>query len=424
MIRPGAGRGGRAPFAVVAMLAVAASALLVAQPAAADSIRDRQYWLADYGVTQAWGTTRGAGVTIAVIDTGVDGSHQDLAGVVVGGTDVSGVGSPDGQTPVGDDSSHGTMVASLLAGRGHGDGAGVIGVAPAANLLSVSVGFGVGTISSDDQIAEAVRWSVDNGADVINMSLTRNTLDWPTSWDDAFLYAMQNDVVVVAAAGNRGSGTTVVGAPATMPGVLTVAGVDQNAQASFDASSQGITISVAAPSEALVGAGPGDAYFEWSGTSGAAPLVAGLVALVRSAHPELDANNVINRVIRTATAVGSEVPSPIYGYGLIDANAAVTASVPAVEANPMGDLAEWIRVYRRAAVTPTEAPSPSAVPTPSAVPVPVEAATTASPFGVLLPSVESLRDVGIPVLVVATFGALLALALARAVRELRRLRRR
>ena len=212
-------------------------------------------------------------------------SHPDLTGTVVGGTDISGVGRADGRQPVGDDSQHGTMVASLLAGHGHGDGAGVIGVAPAAKLLSVSVGFGVGTVSSDDQIALAVRWAVDNGADVINMSLTRNTLEWPQSWDDAFLYAMEHDVVIVAAAGNRGSGTTEVGAPATMPGVLTVAGVDRGGAASFDASSQGITISVAAPSEELVGAAPGGGYFSWAGTSGATPIVAGLVALVRSAYP-------------------------------------------------------------------------------------------------------------------------------------------
>ena len=155
--------------------------------------------------------------------------------------------------------NHGTMVASLLAGRGTGDGNGVIGIAPEADLLTASVAFGQDTgaeKSNDDQIAEAVRWAVDNGADVINMSLTRNTRDWPESWDDAFMYAFENDVVVVAAAGNRGSGTSEVGAPATIPGVLTVAGVDREKNASFDASSQGITIAVAAPSEDLVGVLP------------------------------------------------------------------------------------------------------------------------------------------------------------------------
>lgn len=396
--------------ALIAALLAAASVLLIAQPAAADQIRDREYWLADYGIREAWQTTRGAGVTVAVIDTGIEGSHPDLVGAVVGGTDVSGIGSPDGQTPVGDDSSHGTLVASLLAGRGNGAGGGdgVIGVAPEADLLSVSVGFGgAGTRNSDEQIAEAVRWAVDNGADVINMSLTRNTLEWPESWDDAFLYAMTNDVVVVAAAGNRGAGTTVVGAPATMPGVVTVAGVDQQGQASEGASSQGITISVAAPAEGLVGAGPGNQYYEWEGSSGATPIVSGLVALIRSAYPELDAANVINRLIATASPVGTPVPSPLYGYGLIDAQAAVTASVDQVASNPMGDLAEWIRVNRRADVAPSADPIPA--PEPTAAPAPQtpdsEASAVPNPLGALLPTVSSLRDVGIPLAVYLAFAA-------------------
>lgn len=399
--------------------------MLVASPAAADLVRDRQYWLAEYGVEEAWQTTRGAGVTVAVIDTGVDGDHQDLAGTVVGGADFSGVGDPDGETPVGDGDGkgdeHGTLVGSLIAGHGHGPGGadGVIGVAPEASLLSVSVGFGVGTTSSDDQIAEAVRWSVDNGADVINMSLTRNTLDWPESWDDAFLYAMENDVVVVAAAGNRGSGTTSVGAPATMPGVLTVAGVDQQRRASFDASSQGSTITVSAPSEDLVGSAPGDQYFEWAGTSGAAPIVSGLVALVRSAYPALDAANVINRIIATASSPGVPVPSPIYGFGLMDAAAAVSASVAPVAANPMGDLAEWIRINRRAEATP----SPTVVPQPQPVPAPqpeIEAGP-GSPLGTLLPTVGALRDVGIPLAVFVFFGGLAIAAAVGAVAQFRRL---
>ncbi|MDN4595601.1 S8 family serine peptidase [Leifsonia virtsii] len=327
-------------------------ALVPATVARADQVRDMEYWLKDYGFTRAWDTTRGAGVKVAVIDTGVDGSVPDLAGAVVGGTDVSGVGAASGQKPLGDAESanHGTWVASLLAGRGTTAGNGVLGAAPEASILTVSVALGkaIGRVSSDDQIAEAVRWAVDNGASVINMSLTRNTLDWPTSWDEAFQYAFDHDVVVVAAAGNRGSGTSEVGAPATIPGVLTVAGVDRQGTASFDASAQGITIGVSAPSEQLVGANPGGGYVQWAGTSGAAPLVSGAVALVRAAHPELKAPDVIERIVRTARPAGGAVPSPIYGFGLLDAAAAVTADVPHVTANPMGDLAEWIRVHRRA----------------------------------------------------------------------------
>ena len=412
----------RRVLAGLASLGILASVLVVASPAAADSIRDRQYWLNQYGISQAWNTTRGAGVTVAVIDTGIDGSHPDLTGQVIAGTDVSGVGAANGQTPVGDSSEHGTMVASLLAGHGHGDGAGVIGVAPEAKLLAVSMGFGVGSVSSDEQIATAVRWAVDNGADVINMSLTRNTLEWPESWDDAFLYAMQNDVVVVAAAGNRGSGTTQVGAPATMPGVLTVAGVDRSGSASFDASSQGITISVAAPSEELVGALPGGEYAQWNGTSGATPLVAGLVALVRSAHPELDAGNVINRITATATQVGSEAVSPIYGHGRINAAAAVLSNVPKVADNPADQLAEWIRLYRRADSQPSAAPSETVPPTPGPVPAPV--AGPDNPLGTLLPTVNSLRNVGVPLLVYSAFVAMLAVSSVMATRSFRRVRDR
>lgn len=405
----------------VAVLAVAASVALVGAPASADSIRDREYWLNQYGITTAWNTTKGAGVTIAIIDTGVDGSHPDLQGAVVGGTDVSGVGSSNGQQPVGDSSEHGTMVASLAAGRGHGAGAGVIGSAPAANVLAISIGFGTGTRSSDEQIADAVKWAVDNGASVINMSLTRNSLEWPQSWDDAFLYAFEHDVVVVAAAGNRGSGTTEVGAPATIPGVLVVGGVDRNGKASFDASSQGITIAVSAPSEDLVGAAPGGGYYAWAGTSGATPIVAGIVALVRAAHPELDAGNIINRITATAKSPGVPVPSPIYGYGLVDAAAAVNASVPAVSLSPTAELKDWIHLHRRAAATPP--PTPTEPPTSTPSPTPVPQAGPANPLGTLLPTVALLRDVGIPLLVYAVFLALLVVWLVSFIRRVRGSRR-
>ncbi len=384
------------------------SVVVDAQPAHADQVRDLEYWLSEYGFGEAWATTRGAGVKVAVIDTGVDASVADLAGAVVGGTDVSGLGSSNGQEPVGDGNEHGTLVASLLAGRGTGPDSGIIGVAPEASILSVSVAFGssAAEVSSDDQIAQAVRWSVDNGASVINMSLTRNTLDWPTSWDDAFLYAFENDVVVVVAAGNRGSGTVEVGAPATIPGVLTVAGVNRNKEASFDASSQGITISVAAPSEELVGVVPGGGYVKWNGTSAAAPLVSGLVALVRSAYPDLDAAGVMDRIIRTANPNGRDVPSPIYGNGLINAAAAVTADLPAsTSPTPAAQLTEWIRIHRRAeAEEPTPAPAPN-VPEPVAPkedpPLPAQDASAA-----WIPNQLTLTYITVPLAVLVGFGIL------------------
>ena len=97
---------------------------------------------------------------------------------------------------------------------------------------------------------------MDNGARVINISLGSTTPEWPQSWDAAFLYAEQKDVVIVAAAGNRIGGNLQVGAPATIPGVLTVAGLDRKGAASVDSSSQGISIGVAAPAENLLGGCP------------------------------------------------------------------------------------------------------------------------------------------------------------------------
>jgi subtilisin family serine protease len=394
---------------VAAFVALAASA----QAAPRDAIRDREYWLADYGVAEAWGVTRGAGVTIAIIDTGVAGGIAELRGAVVGGADFSGLGSADGQTPVGEDGQHGTLVATLAAGRGTGPGSGVIGTAPEASILAISVGFGQGAVDSDEQIARAVTWAVDHGADVINMSLTRNTLDWPESWDEAFLHAAEHDVVIVAAAGNRGSGTVEVGAPATMPGVLTVGGVDENGRASWDASAQGITIGVAAPSERLVGVTPSGRNVSWAGTSGATPIVAGIVALVRAAHPDLDAANVVNRVVATARDAGPPGADFTYGFGYVDAAAAVSSDVPVVTANPMGDLAEWVRINRRAAATP----EPAEAVVPPEVAEPESWAT--DPTGTLLPGIVTLELVGLPVLVLLLFG-LAAVALAvGAVRGLR-----
>ena len=120
----------RWPAAAI-VTAVVASILFGGSAASADAVRDDQYWLDGYGIRAAWATTQGAGVTIAIIDTGVDGSVPELAGAVIGGTDFSGLGSINGQKPVGTEGpEHGTMVASLAAGRGTNATDGVIGAAP------------------------------------------------------------------------------------------------------------------------------------------------------------------------------------------------------------------------------------------------------------------------------------------------------
>ena len=332
--------------------------------AVADSVREQQYWLDDYGFTSAWESSQGEGIKIAIIDTGIDSTHPSLQGVVVGGTDMSGLGSSNGQTPVGSNSYHATMVASIAAGRG---GSGIIGVAPKAELLSISIAFGVEGLDTDSQIANGIIWAVDNGAKVINLSLTRNSVSWPVSWDRAFLYAFENDVVVVAAAGNRADGTQEVSAPATIPGVISVGGLDRNGIPSSDFSTSGLSIGVTAPAEDLIVAFPGGEYRLWSGTSGATPIVSGMVALIRSMYPDMDAANVVNRVISSAKKEGFESYSTSYGHGVIDAKQALLSQIPLVTANPLGSLEQWIELYRSSTeteLTPGQIVSPMQAPTP------------------------------------------------------------
>ncbi|MCT1602016.1 S8 family serine peptidase [Kocuria sp. p3-SID1433] len=395
------------------------------QPAEPTAITEAQaradeYWLEDYGVREAWQTTRGEGATIAIIDTGVDGSHPDLKGAVAGGTDVSGIGAENGQEPLGADPDHGTMVASVAAGRGHGadHAEGIIGVAPEADILAVSTALGTdeaGVRSTDEQIPDAVRWAVDNGADVINMSVGSPQQSWPESWDSAFAYAEEKDVLIVAAAGNRGNGLVQVGAPATIPSVLTVGGVDQDGQAGWDSSSQGISIAVAGPAEQLVGATPGDGYASWTGTSASAPIVAGTAALIRSEHPELSADEVAYRITASARDEGEPGKDPLYGYGVLDVDRAVTADLPQMEDSPLGSMQQWIQVHRR------HDSAPSASSTTSGPALTEDVTIEAQPPE----PVEPLNSTGaLPIVVLAGFGLLVAVITIGAVRHIRWLLRR
>ena len=426
-------RWGRTASAVTAMALAAgslATSLIAAPEARADSWRDKQYWLAESGITKAWEVSKGANVKVAVIDSGVDAKHPDLKGVVVGGSDASGAGSADGQKSIGSKPEHGTLVATMLAGRGHqppkstaSPGAkpapgpdGIVGVAPEAQILSVSTWLGSsnpGGKSDQEQIPAAVRWAVDNGARVINISLGSTSPEWPQSWDAAFLYAEQKDVVIVAAAGNRVGGNVQVGAPATIPGVLTVAGLDRKGAASVDASSQGISIGVAAPAENLIGGMPGDGYAEWAGTSGSTPIVSGVAALIRSKWPEMTASQVINRIVTTAKDAGAPGKDPIYGYGVLNAEAALKDDVPETKVNPLGTVADWIRVHRRgepAASTPAAAPGDS----PTSAPPTLPAAT------IPVAEAPSRLDSAVPAMVVIGFGLLFAAIVAGAAFQLRR----
>jgi subtilisin family serine protease len=302
------------------------------------------WWIESYGFDQT--KFDGTGVTIAVIDTGIDSSHPDLAGTVVDGVDFSGVGVPKGSSGVGSSSFHGTMVASLITGQGSST-SGVIGVAPGAKLLSISIGLGVPGSDTDAQIAQAVKWAVDHDADIINLSLTRNSQSWPKSWDEAFSYAFANDVIVVAAAGNRSDKSSRPSAPATIPGVVSVGGVTK-AQEPAEASAAGLGVAISAPSEDLLGSYPGEGYRVWDGSSAAAPIVSGLLALMTQADPDASANDLVERLITSATDLGEPGFDANYGHGLINPSAALKSKAVS-EQNPLGSLANWIKQYRSTA---------------------------------------------------------------------------
>ena len=301
-----------------------------------------QWWLEAYQFDQT--ELDGRGVVVAVIDTGIDDTHPDLSGSFVTGRDFSGLGSPDGTAPVGPSSYHGTMVASLIAGQGETSG-GVIGVAPGVSLMSLSIGLGVSGADTDRQIADAVIWAVDNGAKVINLSLTRNSRTWPASWDEAFMYALQNDVVVVSASGNRPDGSGSPSAPGTMPGVLSVGGLTKTKAGSERSSTEGIAIDITAPAEDLFGSFPGGEIRSWAGSSAAAPLVSGLVALMRQADPAASANDILQRLIVSADDLGEPGFDGVFGFGAIDPTEALASRITAEE-NPLGSLAQWVSLYR------------------------------------------------------------------------------
>ena len=302
------------------------------------------WWLEDF---EAVRNLSGEGVVIAVIDTGIDASHPDLAGVVIGGADFSGAGTPGGTSPVGPSGFHATMVASLIAGQGRITG-GVIGIAPNAKLLSISVGLGLEGADTDRQIAQAVRWAADQGADVINLSVSRASRNWPASWDEAFLYAMEKDVVIVAASGNKLDGLSSPTAPATIPGVISVTAVDREGNASAVSGAEGIGISVAAAGIDMVGSYPNQQAKKWSGSSAAAPIVSGLLALMIEADPSASSSDLIERLISTAKDLGEKGYDKDFGYGLISPSSAVSSRLSSIE-NPLGSLASWIELYRPSA---------------------------------------------------------------------------
>ncbi|SCL35779.1 type VII secretion-associated serine protease mycosin [Micromonospora pallida] len=344
--RDGFRAGRRSAAALLAALVATGTGLLAAPgPAHAETVRGYQWYLDTLRIAEAHKLTKGRGVTVAVIDGGVDASHPDLRGQVLPGHGIGGDAAADGRR---DDNriGHGTGMAGLIAGRGGGTDR-LLGIAPAAKILPVSVGaqFDPG------ELPTAIRWAVDNGADVINLSL--GTSGRPDQAEiDAVRHALDNDVVVVASAGNREQGDIGVVSPANIPGVVAVSGLTKSG-VFHDGSTRGPEVVLAAPQEQVISPRPyavsKNGYGLTSGTSDSAAIVSGVAALVRSRYPDLDAANVVNRLVRTADDEGSSGRDDRYGFGAVNPVAALRGDVPAVRGNPL--------VAQGSAADPTDPPA-------------------------------------------------------------------
>ncbi|MEV4515002.1 S8 family serine peptidase [Dactylosporangium sp. NPDC049525] len=341
------------PRAAARGLVTAAFALLTclvaAQPAAADQTRSAQWQLNALDAKDAWKVSTGSGVIVAVLDSGVDATHPDLAGQVLPGVDL--VDGGDGRVdPVG----HGTTVAGLIAGRAD-DSTGVAGIAPGAKILPVRVLDKLNKYDDPAVIAKGMRWAVDHGATVLNLSLGGALRSDAIA--EALRYAAAHDVVVVACTGNVATDPSIheVWYPAREPGVVAVAGLSGGVSPSakpttspsapggrgggadglWSGSLTGPETVLTAPADNLTGARPGGGYWQVQGTSFAAPLVAATASLIRSKYPAMSAANVINRLIGTAKDLGPAGRDDQFGYGEVDPLSALREPVEEVAANPL-----------------------------------------------------------------------------------------
>ncbi|WP_051708676.1 type VII secretion-associated serine protease mycosin [Micromonospora parva] len=300
---------------------------VVAQPAVAAPQRAEQWYLDELRIDQAHKLSTGRGVTVAVVDSGVDASHPDLQGQVLPGGRSYGA-SGDGRV---DEDGHGTHMAGIIAATNAATD-GVDGIAPGARILPVKIKKGKGP-ASDQAQARGIRMAVDGGATVVNVSVGGPGAASPEE-EQAIAYALERDVVVVASAGNTAKGESAVISPANIPGVIAVTGTTRGG-AFWSGSVQGPEAVVAAPGDGILNIGPDHGYGWGDGTSDSAAIVSGVAALVRSKYPDLSAANVINRIIQTARDAGPAGRDPQYGFGRIDPVAALTADVPAVSQNPL-----------------------------------------------------------------------------------------
>lgn len=280
------------------------------------------------GETLPWGVDRidaelvhkagntGEGIKVAVIDSGVDYTHDDLEGLVVGGYDFVN----NDHDPF-DDNGHGTHVAGTIAAVNNEIG--VIGVAPGVDIYALKVLDASGSGSFSNIIA-ALNWCVLNGIKVTNNSFG-SSVDPGATVQDAFIRSYNAGILHIASAGNSGKANgrgDNVGFPAQYDSVMAVAATDSNdARAYF--SSTGPDVEIAAPGVAILSTVPGGGYESWSGTSMASPHVAGVAALIMASNSGISNVAVRERLVSTAEDLGVTGRDTWFGYGLVDADKAV-----------------------------------------------------------------------------------------------------
>ena len=358
-----------------ASAASAASARLAAsaRPAALQPLAG-EWWFSSWDIqTRVWPVTRGRGVTVALLDSGVQARVPDLRGAVVAGGDTTGAGT-NGET---DDNlsedGHGTAMAALIAGQGRGAAA-VVGIAPAAKIMPVRVGglHGVQDGGTPASLAAGIRFAVARGAEVINMSLSNNVAS-VTACDpvlqSAIGYALEHNVVVVASSGNQGASGSPPVEPAVCAGVLAVGAVNPDLTL-WPGSNQGPYVTVTAPGTHIPWVGRnGQLYPSGYGTSQAAAFVSGEAALIRSRYPRMPWPRVVQRITGTALRRGSPVPNDKFGYGIVRISNALNLrqfKVPAGAPNPVYQAyASWRQSQpapRPSGSRPAAGASPAAAP--------------------------------------------------------------